>query len=295
MRRRADRSRNMHAINRIVVRICLPLVLSPIIFFALVGRATPAPIAFAHDNGARDESKTTSPKTRVNPIDGAEMLFVSAGEFLMGSDDGREDERPRRTVNVDGFWIYKHEVTVGQYRKFCAATGKNMPDAPPWGWQDKQPIVNVCWFDAEAYCKWAGSRLPTEAEWEKAARGTDGRKYPWGDKWDAHRACTARLTWGDHQGPAEVGSYPAGASPYGVLDMAGNVWEFCQDWYGEDYYKKSPARNPTGPTDGWHRVARGGSWMDDGPDCRTSTRLGYSNDDWTGFHGFRGAASHYPV
>jgi formylglycine-generating enzyme required for sulfatase activity len=181
--------------------------------------------------------------TRVNPKDGAEMVFVPAGHFLMGEVD--IEQNPCRTVTLDAFWIYKNDVTVAQYRKFCQATGRQMPQPPGWGWKDDHPVVNVTLENAEAYCRWAGMALPTKAQWEKAARGTDGRRYPWGNEWDPGKLC---CSVGQHRGStAPVGSYPAGASPYGCMDMAGNVWQWCADWYG----------NPASRQD---YVLRGGSW-----------------------------------
>jgi formylglycine-generating enzyme required for sulfatase activity len=156
--------------------------------------------------------------------------------------------------------MYKNLVTVAQYRRFCEATGRSMPDAPGWGWHDDHPIVNVSWDDARAYAKWAGVSLPTEAQWEKAARGTDGREYPWGNDWDASK-CVNSVGSNSPGGTKAVGSCPAGASPYGGLDMAGNVWEWCADWYGSGYYASSPGRNPAGPASGETRVLRGGSWL----------------------------------
>jgi formylglycine-generating enzyme required for sulfatase activity len=192
--------------------------------------------------------------------DRAEMVLVPAGEFWMGSDESA-DEQPRHRVGLDAYYIDKYEVTNAFYKRFMEATGR----AAPGYWNntsfngESQPVVGVSWHDADAYCKWAGKRLPTEAEWEKAARGTDGRKYPWGEQWDSSRANA-----GDKLGKtAPVGSYPSGASPYGVHDMAGNVWEWVADWYDKDYYKRSPERNPTGPDSGWNKVLRGGSWYDD--------------------------------
>ena len=129
--------------------------------------------------------------TRINPKDGAVMVYVPAGEFVMG-DDQMPRSSPRRTVTLDAFWIYKNDVTVAQYRKFCQATGRQMPQTPTWGWKDDHPVVNVTWDDAKAYCDWAGAALPTEAQWEKAARGTDGRMYPWGNEWDAGKLWCSR-------------------------------------------------------------------------------------------------------
>ena len=156
---------------------------------------------------------------------------------------------------LDGYWIYRTEVTVAQYRKFCAATGRPITkdlDLRPV--RDEDPVCNVSWYDALAYAQWAGVTLPTEAQWEKAARGTDGRMYPWGNDWDPAKCNGAS----GHAKP--VGSYPTGASPFGCLDMAGNLKEWCMDWYDADYYKHSPSRNPSGPATGTFRVMRGGSW-----------------------------------
>jgi formylglycine-generating enzyme required for sulfatase activity len=204
----------------------------------------------------------------VSPIDGATMVFVPAGEFLMGSPNGVSitAEQPQRKVYLDAYYIDKTEVTVAAYRKFCEATKRAMPYGPPaWGWVDEHPIANVSWDDATAYAAWAGKALPTEAQWEKAARGGDGRPYPWGFAWDAAK-CSNSVGANMSDKPSPVGSFPKGKSPYGCLDMAGNVWEWCADWYGADYYKDGPAKNPTGPDTGkWH-VLRGGSWDFTGPD-----------------------------
>ncbi|NLH99039.1 MAG: formylglycine-generating enzyme family protein [Chthonomonadales bacterium] len=194
----------------------------------------------------------------MNPRDGAELVYVPAGEFTMGSEDGEPDERPQRRVHLDAFWMYRYPVTVAQYRRFCNETGREMPEAPEWGWLDDHPIVKVRWYDAQAYADWAGVSLPTEAQWEKAARGTDGRKWPWGNGFHALKAvCSV----GKRSQPstAPVGSIPSGASPYGCLDMAGNVWEWCADWYDPEYYAQAPNRNPRGPEIGQRRVLRGGS------------------------------------
>jgi sulfatase modifying factor 1 len=224
---------------------------------------------------------------RVNPKDGADMVFIPAGPFKMGDVD--RSDNPRHTVTLSGYWIYKNVVTVKQYLKFCAATGHAKPSAPSfdpnWSKED-HPIVNVSWDDAKAYCDWAGVRLPTEAEWEKAARGTDGRKYPWGDAWDASKAWCSKSSFGDAGGTTAVGKY--GISPYGLSDMAGNVWQWCADWYDADYWKSDHGADPTGPTSGSFRVLRGGSWDNVNPGYFRSASRGR---DASGLSllGFRGA------
>ena len=193
--------------------------------------------------------------TKINPKDGAEMVLIPVGEFLMGDDDLKDN--PRRTVTLDGYYIYKNVVTVAQYRKFCHYLSLKMPDAPSWGWQDDHPIVNVNRHHADAYCNWAGGYLPSEAQWEKAARGVDGRKYPWGNEWDNTCLQCSQKKYGDVKSTAPVGSFPNGTSPYGVLDMAGNVSEWCAGWYDEYYSIDSPTDS--------YPVQRGGSWFDFNP------------------------------
>jgi len=212
---------------------------------------------------AADAPKAVKEGNRyINAKDRAEVVFVPAGEFTMGSIEAVYDnEQPEHKVYLDGYWIYQTEVTVAQYRAFCQATSRSMPDEPSWGWKDDHPVGDVTWHDATAYAKWAGAALPTEAQWEKAARGTDGRMYPWGNMWDIAKCVNNVGT--SRSSAAPVGSIPADASPYGALDMAGNVWEWCADWYGLAYYSSSPAKNPTGPADGSDRIFRGGSWLND--------------------------------
>jgi sulfatase modifying factor 1 len=210
-----------------------------------------------------------------NIKDGASMMYIPAGEFIMGSKDTDEtasdDEIPQHKVKMDGFYIYMTEVTVAQYRIFCQETGRIMPHAPSWGWVDTHPMVNVTWDDAKAYSIWADAALPTEAQWEKAIRGVDGRYYPWGNEWDA-RKCNNVTNANGKTSPS--GSFLAGASPYGVMDMAGNVREWCADWYSADYYNTVPVNNPTGPPTGVKRVLRGGSWFSSDPgDFRTASRF----------------------
>ena len=251
--------------------------------------ARPAPSGPAPPNSAAFR------RICVNPKDGAEMVYVAAGEFLMGGNDPEKwmaASRPQHEVYLDAFWIYRNDVTVAQYREFCAATGCKMARAPAGGWKgrDNHPVVNVSWDDATVYSVWAGVALPTEAQWEKAARGTDGRRYPWGNDWDDARANSlrkfhfgsnlysalrfawyvAKVLWRTETRP--VGSYPAGASPYGCLDMAGNVLQWCADWYDEGYYPRAPGQNPTGPGSGTERVQRGGSWSHLLGNCRSAAR-----------------------
>ena len=186
------------------------------------------------------------------------MALVPAGKFLMGSDDLMESD-PVHEVYVDSFYIDITEVTVAAYRTYAKAAGVAMAEAPQGGWNEKHPISNVSWSDARDYCAKAGKRLPTEAEWEKAARGTDGRLFPW-EKGKADGRTNQLGAEDGFATTAPVGSYPSGQSPYGVMDMAGNVWEWCSDWYDGKYYRKSPPKNPQGPEKGTARAYRGGAW-----------------------------------
>ncbi|CUQ65577.1 formylglycine-generating enzyme family protein [Candidatus Nitrospira inopinata] len=194
----------------------------------------------------------------------AEMVFVPAGKFTQGSNLS-DDEKPVRQISLNAFYIDKYEVTVGQYARYLEAT--DMEEPPDWNIMNqpqhqRRPVVNVSWEDAVNYCKWAGKRLPTEAEWEKAARGTDGRIYPWGNEAPTRlHANYGRKEWDDHFALTPVGSFEAGKSPYGAYDMAGNAWEWVFDWYDHDFYKNGPEKNPIGPAKGTEKVVRGGSWL----------------------------------
>lgn len=217
------------------------------------------------------------------------MLAVPAGEFRMGSQGdplAYGNETPAHTVYLDAFWLDRTPVTNALYARCVAAGACPSPaqrrsntradyyGSP--GFADF-PILYVSWSDARAYCAWAGKRLPSEAEWEKAARGSDGRLYPWGSAFDAKRLNSAEAGPGD---TTRVGSYPDGVSPYGALDMAGNAWQWVADFYQGDYYRFSPSLNPAGPAYGpppseATGVLRGGAWNNDRRAVRSSYRLGY--------------------
>jgi formylglycine-generating enzyme required for sulfatase activity len=181
----------------------------------------------------------------VNEIDGTVLIQVPAGAFRVGSSE-RDDERPPHAVSLNTYWIAKTTVTNAQYRTFVAATGhETAGDWEGWAqeWGDDYPVMMVSWYDAQAYCQWAGLRLPTEPEWEAAARGREGRTYPWGDTWDASKCrSSAGGDLGSAGSPEAVGSYPEGASPFGCLDMAGNVWEWCSSKYQPYPYDATDGR-----------------------------------------------------
>ncbi|MCD4752071.1 MAG: SUMF1/EgtB/PvdO family nonheme iron enzyme [Anaerolineaceae bacterium] len=226
--------------------------------------------------------------------DGMEMVYVPAGNFTMGNEH-RSDEKPVHEVYLDAYWIDKFEVTNGQYEQCvtdgvcsnpCTIYSYNQSCKDYYEDEDYQnnPVIITHWLSAENYCEWIGGRLPTEAEWEKAARGTDERMFPWGNE---SPDCTFANFSGCTGGTSEVGSYPKGASPYGALDMAGNVWEWVADWYDEDYYSQSPLENPTGPASGGQRVLRGGSWAHEEANMWSFDRLrGFSGSEFS-FYGFR--------
>jgi len=231
---------------------------------------------------------------------GGPMILIPAGEFMMGCNEAVDpqcsgDEKPYHRVYLDAYYMDKHEVTVAEYRKCVNAGGCKDPVTGQycnWGQSGREghPINCVDWNQAQDYCSWAGKRLPTEAEWEKAARGTDGRKYPWGNETancqyavmdDGGSGCGRNSTW-------PVCSKPQGNSPYGLCDMAGNVWEWVQDWYDENYYQGSPANNPKGPSSELSRVLRGGSWGLSHPEyLRASFRFRIEPTFWFYNYGFR--------
>lgn len=245
-----------------------------------------------------------------------DMALVSAGEFFMGTADGSDglaDEHPERLISLHSFFMDLFEVTNENYAVFVHLTGhrspaNNSPASTLWSGVlppfaiATHPVVNVSWEDAVAYCRWLGKRLPTEAEWEKAARGTDGRRYPWGNEWDLTKANSASYWAGrtiEFQSGADweafwvkgdgarlakekglngevltlpVGSFPKAISPYGIHDLAGNVAEWVQDWYDPNYYRSAPLTDPTGPERGAIKSMRGGSWLKPAVSLRTSDR-----------------------
>ncbi|MEX5215592.1 MAG: formylglycine-generating enzyme family protein [Nitrospiraceae bacterium] len=243
------------------------------------------------------------------------MVRIPAGEFLMGSvrqvdRNAYPAEFPQRRVWLDAYDIDKYEVTALQYLKFVVATDRQ----PLLDWRydggnfqenmAHHPVMHVTWFDADAYCKWAGKRLPTEAEWEKAARGEDGRIFPWGNQ----MAGLTRANYGRTglSGPVRdrperlllyppiisVEKYENSVSPYGLHQMAGNVAEWVADWYDREYYKSAPERNPKGPDSGTNRAFRGGGWIDSTPTVRAAQRNGSPPEtkmNWLGFRCARDA------
>jgi sulfatase modifying factor 1 len=230
------------------------------------------------------------------PIQG-EMVTIAAGPFIRGTENGGFDERPARTIHLDEYLIDRFEVTNHQYQQFVVATGHRKPGLPSRYAKSgakvrgvNQPIVYVSWDDAEEYCRWKGKRLPTEAEWEKAMRGTDGRLWPWGNKEQPDGANWARVQDG-YEASARVGTFQIDKSPYGVMDGAGNVMEWVADWYDETYYKSSPDQNPPSPEYGTYRVLRGGSYTTTGADVRITSRSKMMPDFRDETIGFRCASS----
>ncbi len=284
-------------------------------------------VAVGQDDKLWTEPGTAVGQEIVGP-DGGTLVWVPAGSFRMGTTaqevqyaveklganaEALANEQPARQVEMDGFWLGKHEVTNAQYRAFCAVTGRQFPEHSDQ--RDQHPVVLVTWEHAKAYCEHYGLSLPTEAQWEYATRGPESRIFPWGNKWDGRRLC-----WHEKRGPGgqtfPVGSFPQGASWCGALDLAGNVWEWCADWYQKDYYHNAPSKNPPGPSEeeasaaellfirngqifqiltypGKARVLRGGSWFNDPPRrfrCayRYITDPGYGFLDFYGFRCARG-------
>ena len=246
--------------------------------------------------------------TAQKELDQVPMVTIPAGAFLMGNPEhkGRADEWPQRSVYLDEFAIDQVEVTNERYLSFVATTGHRSPPNP-YGTGplssvkgiDQLPVVQTTWYDAKAYCSWAKKRLPTEAEWEKAARGEDGRIYPWGNQ----PAGLSRANFGRTglSGPVRdrperlllyppiisVDKYDNAVGPYGTFQMAGNVAEWVADWYDKEYYKTAPDRNPKGPEKGTQKSFRGGGWIDSTPSVRGAQRNGTDPNTKMNWMGFR--------
>ncbi len=235
---------------------------------------------------ARSEPKAGDTRT----IGGMEFVYIPAGSFMMGSSDGErnDEERPLHRVTLDGFWMGKYEVTQGQYREIM---GINPSYFKKEGWfsnSKRHPVENVTWRDAVDFCaKFAARhgiavRLPTEAEWEYAARAGTNTRYYWGNEIDNNYL----WHWNNSEGTTHrVGEKRPNA--FGLYDMTGNVWEWCSDWYGEQYYRESPEKNPKGPDSGQYRILRGGSWLGSGCSDSSAVRVSYLPDSWYGIIGFR--------
>lgn len=202
------------------------------------------------------------------------MVLIPAGEFWMGAEDGLQDARPLHRVHLSSYWFDKYQVTNARYRQ-CVEGGGCTPPKDRQAFEDldhaQHPVTNITWNQARSFCQWQGKRLPTEAEWEKAARGTDGRRFPWGNNEEVLKSHVRKRDLKvDVSGAELVGRQTA--SPYGVFDLIGSVSEWVKDWYAEDFYQTSPARDPQGPLRGSFRVLRGGEWNEKVPNLQASYR-----------------------
>ncbi len=272
----------------------------------LAARGIPRPSAVPAAETALDKTQILPPRPKlsVSIAQGVlrlqiaigqhiEFVRVSAGAFQMGSNpqtdrDTQPDELPQIQVELSEYWISKYPITVGQYTIFTNATNRVTPfDFPQ---KSGHPVVNVSWYDALVFCRWASDltgkqvHLPSEAEWEKAARGADGRLYPWGNTFDAQRlnCAEAKLS-----GTTPVDGFAAGVSPCGAWDMAGNVWEWVNDWYKADYYAEQVAQNPQGPETGYYKTLRGGAWFSDRAHVRAADRTHFNPENQYDYVGFR--------
>jgi len=230
--------------------------------------------------------------------DGSELVYIASGSFQMGSDK-HDYISPAHKVQIDAFYIGRYEVTNAQYKRYCDKTKRKYPLNPVWDsdyflGKPDYPVINVNWKDAAAYVKWAGGRLPTEAEWEYAARGDKTAYYYWeGEYYDEHisdyvnkNGMEGKDRW---QYTSPAGSFPP--NPFGLYDMLGNVWEWVADWYDRDYYKKSPEKNPKGPKSGDTRLMKGGGWKDTPQEYTYAEKNMWEPSTISDYVGFRIAAS----
>ncbi len=221
------------------------------------------------------------------------QVYIPAGEFIMGNGNNPGSDNTSHRVYLDAYWMDQTEVTNAMYARCVAAGVCTLPAKYDtfygvWAYRD-YPVVYMNWYQADGYCRWAGRSLPTEAQWEKAARGADGRKYPWGNQTPNPRL--ANFDQSLIGEPVPGYRYPLGASPYGVLNMAGNTREWIADWFGQDYYRSSPYANPPGPASGTQRILRAGSYAEDQQQISVYTRFKHLPDSAGLSRSFRCAAN----
>ncbi len=272
----------------------LSYAIASVIWFLLAGTSEGKDIA----PSPAPASHTEPHSFFISTHKGTPMVFIPAGEFAMGSDRGQDDEQPVHRVSIKAFYLDAQEVTVARYAEFLIS---QKPD-PPFKWNEAaggsheyKPVIGVNWYDARDYCRWVGKRLPTEAEWELAARGTEGRIYPWGSAHPTKGHANAGQTkWRGYDTLTNVGQFELGKTPNGVYDLAGNLWEWVADWYDATYYQFSPRESPSGPSAGPLRVLRGGAWNNDAKAIRSANRAGYAPDARRNDVGFRCAKDAAP-
>lgn len=307
-------------------------VLSGVLAFILQGRVLATAPNLAQNPTLPTATSISSTQTKeplspeITDVSGAQMVLVPAGSFLMGSNNA-DNERPIHDVNLDSYYIDKYEVTNDMYVEFlndvisevvvepngitlnvrykgvvlglCPTCGDLYKDKLTWDGSrfgvvspfNTHPVVAVTWYGARNYCEWRKTRLPTEAEWEKAAHGTDNRIYPWGDTIDCTKSNYTQSCVGN---TSPVGSFGGDISPYGAYDMAGNAWEWVEDWYSDTYYQNSPYQNPPGPDSGFNRVLRGGAFYFDNDSSRSAFRSSSMPDIIDILEGFRCARDTNP-